>query len=586
MTDLSLRRAADRRRAAAEQIGERDGEQAYRQYRSVVPGLGAHRPSVTMPTQLRGEAVTRNGLDMAHTWGFFTTYDRPYEMWDDCGKYHEVIDRGAGEETLAASPTVAFLVNHKGVTMARTRSRTKDATLVLTEKPEGGWHDAWLNLERQDVRDFYSAVKDGLVDEMSFAFMIPQGRALWASDFTLFHIRAYDIDRGDVSGVNFGANPNTDIAARSADLLRELDYLPRGARAEALARLSGDEVTRLQAGMVDTSTAPGVTEWRSIEAGEPARRERIEVTRAAPLAVNPAAPQWLRKLQAEKVNAFRRATALAYDTGVQVRDLPSVRLPWYHIREQADRPTDDGTGRQTETDILVYDEIGGSLGVSAEQFAEDLGKIDSDVVNLRINSPGGSVPEAVAIHSSLLHHPAYVRSFVDGMACSAASVVALAGDEIVTMEGGQWMMHDASTHVNGNEAELGKATEWIGRQSDNIADLYAKRMRITRQEARQMMLDETWAFADESVALGLADRVEGHTERPLPDEKAEEMRYQHALTHHRYAGRANAPVPHLTRDRVASTVPPAAPGPGPAPILPEAQGRSIQLIELLVDLEG
>jgi hypothetical protein len=98
------------------------------------------------------------------------------------------------------------------------------------------------------------------------------------------------------------------------------------------------------------------------------------------------------------------------------------------------------------------------------------------------------------------------------------------------------------------------------------------------------------------VALGLADRVEGHKDRPLPEAKQEEMRYAHVLTHYRYAGRARAPVPRLTRDRAASTVPPAAPGPGPdsmpadmvlagASTVPDSRGRSIQLIEALLDLE-
>jgi HK97 family phage prohead protease len=596
---LELRRSADRRRAAADQAGERDGDAGYRRYRSQVPGLGAARPSVTTAQQLRAEPEQRNGQNMIHTWGAFTTYGRGYEMWDDYGKYHEFTDSGSGRITLASNPDVAFLVNHKGVAMARTRARNRDATLVLVERAECGWHDGWLNPDRQDVRDLYSAIKDGLITEMSFAFMIPDGGGWWTDDFTEFHIRCYDIDRGDVSAVNFGANPHTDIAARGADVLRELRHLPRGAQREAMSLLGGGDLTRLHTGEV-TTTLPARVEFGSIEVDVP-RRERIAVQRRSrPVAVDPAAPRWMRARQWRVANTARRMVELAETAGLQVRDLPMVKLPWYEIRERQVRAVNPGDqfnpasgDTQTETDVLIYDEIGGSFGVSASEFADDIAGIDSNVINLRINSPGGSVRDATAIHSSLLHHPARVRSYVDGIAASAASVIALAGDEIITMPGAQWMLHDASTMVDGNEAELKDGSEWIGRQSQNIADLYAKRMGITSDEARALMLAETWAFADESVEMGLADKVFDREVVAWSGPAAERMRRRWDLTHFRYAGRAKAPAPSMPRDRDASRVPPAAPGPGPTeqsipavasiPAVPD--GRSIQLIEALLDLE-
>jgi hypothetical protein len=79
------------------------------------------------------------------------------------------------------------------------------------------------------------AIDDKNVTEMSFAFMIEDGK--WSPDFTEYRINAYDIDRGDVSAVNYGANPYTSVAARAREILADLDHLNPGAARAALERL-------------------------------------------------------------------------------------------------------------------------------------------------------------------------------------------------------------------------------------------------------------------------------------------------------------------------------------------------------------
>jgi HK97 family phage prohead protease len=178
--------------------------------------------------------VKVDGVDMAKLEGYATVFERGYEMWDFAGPYTEIVSADAGNKTLANNPDVAFLVNHKGVTMARS---TTPGRLQLGADEVGLKVDALVNPKRQDVQDLLVAVNDGDIDEMSFAFMIVRGQ--WSPDYMEYRILEFDLDRGDVSAVNYGANPYTSIAARSREILESLDHLPAGAARAALERLNG-----------------------------------------------------------------------------------------------------------------------------------------------------------------------------------------------------------------------------------------------------------------------------------------------------------------------------------------------------------
>ncbi len=261
----------------------------------------------------------------------------------------------------------------------------------------------------------------------------------------------------------------------------------------------------------------------------------------------------VRRLTSRVERTTARIVDHATRLGLSVADLPGLRLPWYEIRNQ----NSDGTGvaGDDEAEVLTYEEIGGSLGITADQFARDLQAITAPVIRVRINSPGGAVFDAIAIHSALLHHPAKVRTYVDGYAASAASVIAMAADPydeqrdtggIIMMPGSQMMIHDASMMEDGNPADHEAAATFLHRQSDNIADMYRRRAGGEAAEWREMMRAETWMFADEAVELGLADRVE---QRPIPADVQERMGKRHDLRQHRYAGREAAPVPAPLRHR-------------------------------------
>ena len=118
-------------------------------------------------------------------------------------------------------------------------ARTTNGTLTLSEDENGLQSTARLNPKRGDVNDLVEAIRDGDVTEMSFAFRIVEGQ--WSPDYTEYRINSYDIDRGDVSAVNYGANPTTSIEARSAEFLAMLDGIEgtalRAAHAALGARL-------------------------------------------------------------------------------------------------------------------------------------------------------------------------------------------------------------------------------------------------------------------------------------------------------------------------------------------------------------
>lgn len=183
--------------------------------------------------QMRANLVQRDGRSFYHFNGCASTVEQPYEMYDFWGPYTEIVDRGAFDATLAADPDVAFLLNHRGMTMARTKSKT----LELSIDPEQGLiSDAYCNPERTDVRDLAHAISDGDVDQMSFAFNIVRGQ--WSPDYTEYRILEVDLDRGDVSAVNFGANPNTSISARAKQALAAVDDLPEPVLRELAERAS------------------------------------------------------------------------------------------------------------------------------------------------------------------------------------------------------------------------------------------------------------------------------------------------------------------------------------------------------------
>lgn len=161
-------------------------------------------------------------------------------------------------------------------------------------------------------------------------------------------------------------------------------------------------------------------------------------------------------------------------------------------------------------ELLLYGDVGPSeWGMIDERaFADQLKSLgDVKTIELRINSPGGSAFSGIAMYNQLMRHPARVEVHVDGLAASIASVIAMAGDDIVMGEGAQMMIHDASSIAWGNAGEMRKTADLLDSISEEIALIYARRTNRPVAELRDAMREETWFTGEAAVEARLADRV-------------------------------------------------------------------------------
>jgi phage head maturation protease len=126
---------------------------------------------------------------------------------------------------------VVFRFNHAGTPMAGTRN----GRLELWADETGLGERAYLNPKRSDVQLLMQAIEDDDVREQSFMFRITSGH--WSPDYTEYRIDAFDLDRGDVGPVTYGANPHTSISARTGEFLDAIPQMPLLAAREAYERL-------------------------------------------------------------------------------------------------------------------------------------------------------------------------------------------------------------------------------------------------------------------------------------------------------------------------------------------------------------
>ena len=161
-------------------------------------------------------------------------------------------------------------------------------------------------------------------------------------------------------------------------------------------------------------------------------------------------------------------------------------------------------------EIWLYDEVGDAMfgGMSAKLFAEQLtalGQVDS--INLRINSPGGSVFDGLAIYNALKRHPARIHVDIDGIAASIASVIAMVGETINIAANGMMMIHDPHGVVVGNSADMRQTADVLDQVKRSLVDTYAARTGKDVDDLGAMMTAETWLSADDAVAMRFADNI-------------------------------------------------------------------------------
>ena len=162
-------------------------------------------------------------------------------------------------------------------------------------------------------------------------------------------------------------------------------------------------------------------------------------------------------------------------------------------------------------ELWIYDVIGTDMlgdGVSAKTIRDTLKMMDDeDELLVRINSPGGNVFDGVAIKTLLDGWSGPVTVQIDGIAASAASFIAMAGDQVRMATGSMLMIHDPWSVVVGNAAEMDKEAGVLRKVAGELAAAYAGKTGKDVEEIRQAMAEETWYTAEEAVAFGLADGV-------------------------------------------------------------------------------
>lgn len=235
-----------------------------------------------------------------------------------------------------------------------------------------------------------------------------------------------------------------------------------------------------------------------------------------------------------------------------------------------------------EAEILLYDAIVDDQleaeywgGVAPLGFIQELRAITASTIHLRINSPGGSVFAARAIEQALREHSARIVVHIDGLAASAATFIAMAGDEIVMAKGALFMIHNAWTFAYGNAADLKATADLLDKIDGTLVQTYADRTKQKPDQVADWMAAETWFTADEAVAAGFADRL-AEAEKAEPPVKAawNLSAYAHAPGATAAAAPAQKPAP-------------SAPAPAPQPTATtEHRARQQQRLQVLARTES
>jgi len=171
---------------------------------------------------------------------------------------------------------------------------------------------------------------------------------------------------------------------------------------------------------------------------------------------------------------------------------------WYSIKAKAN----------DTAEISIYDEIG-FWGVSAASFAQDLKSCGNNLkqINLHIHSPGGDVFDGIAIYNLLKNHPANVTVYIDGLAASMASVIAMAGNEVIMPENAMMMIHKPWGIQGGDAEDMRKYADLLDKVENTLIPAYASKTGKTPEELAEMLSEETWLTAKECVEQGFADKL-------------------------------------------------------------------------------
>ncbi|MCD8190163.1 MAG: Clp protease ClpP [Clostridiales bacterium] len=185
------------------------------------------------------------------------------------------------------------------------------------------------------------------------------------------------------------------------------------------------------------------------------------------------------------------------------------------------------TTTDTAADIMVYGDITAypweESDVSGYNMVRDLETLQAPRINVHINSYGGDVSEALAITNALLRHPAEVVTFVDGFACSAASVIFMAGDRRIMAQSSNLLVHPAWAMAQGNAKSLREMADNLDTITEQSVTAYMARIKKTREELLELMDAERFLGPEEALDWGFATEVENLFAPDKPEQSARQL---------------------------------------------------------------
>lgn len=170
---------------------------------------------------------------------------------------------------------------------------------------------------------------------------------------------------------------------------------------------------------------------------------------------------------------------------------------WFNIQ---------GKATDAVAEVYIFDEIG-AYGISAQEFITEMKEYKDTPVNLRINCIGGDVFDGMAMYNIIKKREAKTTAYIEGIAASMGSVIALAADEVVMAENSLFMIHNAWGGAMGGAEDMRKTASVLEKISGEIASIYKRKTRLSLDRINDMMDEETWFNAEEAYELGFVDTI-------------------------------------------------------------------------------
>jgi ATP-dependent Clp endopeptidase proteolytic subunit ClpP len=158
--------------------------------------------------------------------------------------------------------------------------------------------------------------------------------------------------------------------------------------------------------------------------------------------------------------------------------------------------------------LLIYSEIGGMWGISSNEVADFLNSNKDQDVEIRINSPGGSVTEGIAIYNLLKNHSGNVSIVVDSLCASISTIIALGGDSLTMNLGSMFMIHNPWMMTFGDSEDLRKEANVLDAMKEQLINIYMTKFEGSRDELIAMMDEESWLSDTEAMKFGFVDSIE------------------------------------------------------------------------------